>query len=65
MSSCWRFYVIPADWLSSLWPRCLTVISLPLIAIVLFLRDGLWSGAVWLLALPRGRSTRRKEATRA
>jgi branched-chain amino acid transport system permease protein len=49
------FYVVMADLLSSLWPRWLILIALLLIAIVLFLREGLWGGAERLLAALRGR----------
>jgi branched-chain amino acid transport system permease protein len=48
------FYVIMADWLSTLWPRWLMLIGFLLIAIVLFMRDGLWGGAAALLARLRG-----------
>lgn len=43
------FYVVMADWLSALWPRWLMLIGFLLIAIVLFVRGGLWGGAAALL----------------
>ncbi|MBR0670453.1 branched-chain amino acid ABC transporter permease [Neoroseomonas soli] len=49
------FYVVMADWLSTLWPRWLMLIGFLLIAIVLFLRDGLWGGAAAALHRLRGR----------
>jgi branched-chain amino acid transport system permease protein len=50
------FYVLMADWLSTLWPRWPMLIGLLIIAIVLFLRGGLWGGAAQLAArLGRGR----------
>jgi branched-chain amino acid transport system permease protein len=52
------FYVVMADWLSTLWPRWLMLIGFMLIAIVLFMRDGLWGGAATLVRRVRagGRS---------
>lgn len=38
------FYIVAADLLSALWPRWLMLIGFLLIAIVLFLRGGLWGG---------------------
>jgi len=52
------FYVLMADWLSTLWPRWLMLIGVLLIAIVLFLREGVWGGAMLLLA--RLRRARRR-----
>lgn len=43
------FYVVCAELLSALWPRWLALIAVLLIAIVLFLRGGLWSGTGQLL----------------
>jgi branched-chain amino acid transport system permease protein len=42
------FYILLSNWLSALWPRWLMLIGFLLIAIVLFLRDGLWGGAARL-----------------
>lgn len=39
------FYVVMADWLSTLWPRWLMLVGFLVIGIVLFMRDGLWGGA--------------------
>ncbi len=50
------FYVLAADFLSTLWPRWLMLIGFLLIAIVLFLRQGLWGGVVQLVARARGRA---------
>jgi branched-chain amino acid transport system permease protein len=44
------FYIVLSNWLSALWPRWLMLIGFLLIAIVLFLRDGLWGGAARLAA---------------
>lgn len=48
------FYVLAADLLSPLWPRWLMLIGFLLIAIVLFMRGGLWGGAATLLRRLRG-----------
>lgn len=48
------FYVVMADWLSTLWPRWLMLIGFLLIAIVLVLRDGLWGGVAAALRRIRG-----------
>ena len=52
------FFLLMADWLSTLWPRWLMLIGFLLIAIVLFLRDGLWGGAASWLKRLRARTTR-------
>lgn len=49
------FYVVMADVLSALWPRWLMLIGFLLIAIVLFLRGGLWGGIVAALRWLRNR----------
>ncbi len=36
------FYVLAADWLSTLWPRWLLLLGLLLIAVSLFMHRGLW-----------------------
>jgi branched-chain amino acid transport system permease protein len=36
------FYVLFADWLSTLWPRWLLLLGLVLIAVSLFMQRGLW-----------------------
>jgi branched-chain amino acid transport system permease protein len=36
------FYVLFADWLSSLWPRWLLLLGLMLVAVSLFMQRGLW-----------------------
>ncbi|MFC4704126.1 MULTISPECIES: branched-chain amino acid ABC transporter permease [Paraburkholderia] len=36
------FYVLAADWLSTLWPRWLLLLGLVLIAVSLFMQRGLW-----------------------
>jgi branched-chain amino acid transport system permease protein len=36
------FYVLVADWLSTLWPRWLLLLGLVLIAVSLFMQRGLW-----------------------
>jgi branched-chain amino acid transport system permease protein len=36
------FYVLFADWLSTLWPRWLLLLGLALMAISLFMQGGLW-----------------------
>ena len=53
------FYVLMADWLSTLWPRWLMLIGFMLAGIVLLMRDGLWGGAAALSRrLRMGRQTR-------
>jgi len=49
------FYVLLADFLSTLWPRWLMIIALLMIAVVLFLPNGLWGSAEALMARLRGR----------
>ena len=44
------FYVLLADFLSSLWPRWLMIIAFLMIAIVLFLPNGLWGSVELLIA---------------
>lgn len=43
------FYVLLADWLSTLWPRWLMLLGLLLIAVSLFMQRGLWGlgATVW------------------
>jgi branched-chain amino acid transport system permease protein len=36
------FYVLFADWLSTLWPRWLLLLGIVLIAVSLFMQRGLW-----------------------
>jgi branched-chain amino acid transport system permease protein len=36
------FYVLFADWLSTLWPRWLLLLGLVLVAVSLFMQRGLW-----------------------
>nr|WP_283815851.1 branched-chain amino acid ABC transporter permease [Bradyrhizobium lablabi] len=43
------FYVLLADFLSTLWPRWLMIIAFLMIAIVLFLPNGLWGSAELLI----------------
>ncbi|WP_372623543.1 branched-chain amino acid ABC transporter permease [Falsiroseomonas sp.] len=52
------FYVLMADLLSSLWPRWLMLVGFMLIAIVLFMRGGLWGGAASLFRRLRPGRTR-------
>jgi len=49
------FYVLLADFLSTLWPRWLMIIAFLMIAVVLFLPNGLWGSAEALMARLRGR----------
>ncbi|MFP5406179.1 MAG: branched-chain amino acid ABC transporter permease [Gammaproteobacteria bacterium] len=50
------FSVLTADWLSTLWPRWLLLLGLLLMAIALYMRQGLWGlGARLLGALRRPR----------
>ncbi|EKD96828.1 MAG: hypothetical protein ACD_23C01236G0001, partial [uncultured bacterium] len=43
------FYVLMADWLSSLWPRWLLLLGLVLMAVSLWMQRGLWGlgDSVW------------------
>lgn len=52
------FYVLFADWLSTLWPRWLMLLGFLLIAVSLFMQKGLWGlgERIWL-ALRRGPTT--------
>lgn len=51
------FYVLLADWLSTLWPRWLLLLGLVLIAVSLAMQRGLWGLLERLWALtPRGKS---------
>lgn len=51
------FYLLLADWLSTLWPRWLLLLGLVLIAVSLGMQRGLWGLCEKLGALvPRGRS---------
>ena len=49
------FYVLMSDWLSTLWPRWLLLLGLALIAVSLFLHQGLWGLGDRLAGLLRGR----------
>ena len=49
------FYVLMSDWLSTLWPRWLLLLGLALIAVSLFLHQGLWGLGEKLAGLARGR----------
>lgn len=51
------FYVLFADWLSTLWPRWLLLLGIVLIAVSLFMQRGLWGlgERIWL-ALRRKRT---------
>ncbi|MBB3012751.1 branched-chain amino acid ABC transporter permease [Cupriavidus alkaliphilus] len=55
------FYVLLADWLSTLWPRWLMLLGFLLIAVSLFMQRGLWGlgAALW----DRLRGVRRAPAT--
>ncbi len=47
------FYVLTADWLSTLWPRWLLLLGLLLMAIALYMRRGLWGLGEQLVAAVR------------
>jgi branched-chain amino acid transport system permease protein len=49
------FYVLMADWLSTLWPRWLLLLGLLLIAVSLYMQRGLWGlgGQLWAAAAGR------------
>ena len=49
------FYVLMADWLSTLWPRWLLLLGLVLIAVSLYLQSGLWGLAERLWRRATGR----------
>ena len=52
------FYVLFADWLSTLWPRWLLLLGLVLIAVSLFMQRGLWGlGERVVASLRRGGRT--------
>ncbi len=53
------FYLLMADWLSTLWPRWLLLLGLLLIAVSLFLQGGLWGlgRTLWRLATGRPAKT--------
>ncbi|MEB2608058.1 branched-chain amino acid ABC transporter permease [Burkholderia cenocepacia] len=52
------FYVLFADWLSTLWPRWLLLLGLVLIAVSLFMQRGLWGlGERIVASLRRGDRT--------
>ncbi len=48
------FYVLLADWLSTLWPRWLMLLGFLLMAVSLFMQRGLWGLAVKLWTRLRG-----------
>lgn len=52
------FYLLLADWLSTLWPRWLLLLGLVLIAISLWMQRGLWGLGETLWSLVRGKRTR-------
>ena len=52
------FYVLLADWLSSLWPRWLLLLGLVLIAVSLAMQRGLWGLGEKLWGLVRRKSAR-------
>jgi branched-chain amino acid transport system permease protein len=54
------FYVLFADWLSTLWPRWLLLLGIVLIAVSLFMQRGLWG-----LGERIGQSLRRKPSAEA
>ena len=51
------FYVLFADWLSTLWPRWLLLLGLVLIAVSLFMQRGLWGLGERVASLRRGART--------
>ena len=59
------FYVLVADWLSTLWPRWLMLLGFLLIAISLYMRQGLWGVLEASIGQLRRRTgARAKEAAR-
>lgn len=52
------FYLLLADWLSTLWPRWLLLLGLVLIAVSLWMQRGLWGLGETLWSLVRGKRTR-------
>jgi branched-chain amino acid transport system permease protein len=48
------FYVLLADWLSTLWPRWLMLLGFLLIAVSLFMQRGLWGLGSTIAARLRG-----------
>jgi branched-chain amino acid transport system permease protein len=52
------FYVLLADFLSTLWPRWLMIIAFLMIAIVLFLPNGLWGSAAMFIGRWKDQRTR-------
>jgi branched-chain amino acid transport system permease protein len=51
------FYVLFADWLSTLWPRWLLLLGIVLIAVSLFMQRGLWGLGERIVLSLRGRSS--------
>ena len=57
------FYLLLADWLSTLWPRWLLLLGLVLIAVSLWMQRGLWGLGETLWSLVRGKRTRATDKT--
>jgi branched-chain amino acid transport system permease protein len=57
------FYVLFADWLSTLWPRWLLLLGIVLMAVSLYMQRGLWGLGERIWQALRGNS--RADATNA
>ena len=57
------FYLLVGDWLSTLWPRWLMLLGFLLIAVSLYMQQGLWGLGQKIIASVRSRRQAKKETT--